>query len=82
MVEIRAAVEAEVGEQDIKLFVRVASGAKLSMDALADWLTPRLAPFQLPRYYELVEDFPRTPSQRIRKGELPEGTETSWDRLA
>ena len=29
-----------------------------------------LAPFKIPRYLELVEEFPRTPSQKIRKSEL------------
>ncbi len=63
-------VIAAIGEQDIKLFVRRVSGSELNMSEFEEWLHPRLAPFQRPRYYEMVEDFPRTPSQRIRKGEL------------
>ncbi|MEM7427020.1 MAG: AMP-binding protein [Pseudomonadota bacterium] len=75
-------VEAEVGEQEIKLFVRLAAEADLGMQALSEWLRPRLASFQLPRYYEPVAGFPRTPSQRVRKGELDKSTDASWDRRA
>ena len=74
------AVDAEIGEQEIKLFFRPATGARLSPQSLSDWLKPRLAAFQLPRFYELVADFPHTPSQRIRKGELPRDTKNAWDR--
>ncbi|MCP5080893.1 MAG: ATP-dependent acyl-CoA ligase [Alphaproteobacteria bacterium] len=63
-------VEADVGEQEIKLFVKVQRGAHLSMVALADWLQSRLAPHQQPASYALVDDFPRTPSQRIIKAQL------------
>ncbi len=63
-------VDAEVGEQEIKLFVRLQRGADLTMAALAEWLKPRLAPHQQPASFAVVEDFPRTPSQRIIKREL------------
>lgn len=63
-------VDAEVGEQDIKLFVRLSEGSQLRSEELAVWLKPRLAAFQLPEFYEVVQDFPRTPGQRIIKGQL------------
>ncbi len=63
-------VDADVGEQEIVLFIRFQPGANLSLEALADWLRPRLAPHQRPSRFEVVEDFPRTPSQRIIKGQL------------
>ena len=73
---------AEVGEQEAVLHVQPRAGATLDPAALADWLAPRLARYQLPRYIRLVEGFARTPSQRIMKHALPRTPEGAWDRLA
>ncbi|MCR6501365.1 AMP-binding protein [Shinella sp. CPCC 101442] len=73
-------VKAEVGEQEIKLFIKPKEGAAIDYPAFSDWLAHRLAPFQNPRYLALVEDFERTPSQRIMKHRLPASVEGSWDR--
>jgi len=75
-------VAAEVGEQDIKLFVQFKAGHAAALDALSAWLAARLAPFQNPRYIEVVDGFARTPSQRIIKHVLPADVAASWDRLA
>lgn len=75
-------VPAEIGEQDIKLFVQRRPGATLTAPELARWLAARLAPYQTPRYIAFVESFPRTPSERIAKHALPPGREECWDRLA
>ena len=63
-------VDADVGEQEIVLFVKLQQGAKLTVTDLAAWLAPRLAAHQQPARYRVVDDFPRTPSQRIIKGQL------------
>lgn len=75
-------VEAEIGEQEIKLFVEPKPGAVIDLAALSDWLGERLAPYQNPRYLAVVETFERTPSQRIMKHKLSRVIEGSWDRLA
>lgn len=75
-------VAAEIGEQEIKLFVKPRAGTKIAEAALSAWLGERLAPYQNPRYIAFVEDFPRTPSERIRKHALPGGVADCWDRLA
>ncbi|SMF57023.1 crotonobetaine/carnitine-CoA ligase [Tistlia consotensis] len=75
-------VAAEIGEQDIKLFVKPKPGATLEPAALSAWLGERLAPYQNPRYIALVEDFERTPSQRIMKHRLSTAQDDCWDRLA
>jgi len=73
-------VAAEVGEQEIKLFLKPRPGAALDLAALSLWLGERLAPYQNPRFLALVDAFERTPSQRIVKHRLPTGVEGCWDR--
>ncbi|WP_318913961.1 AMP-binding protein [Shinella zoogloeoides] len=73
-------VKAEVGEQEIKLFIKPKEGVAIDYPAFSDWLAHRLAPFQNPRYLTVVEEFERTPSQRIMKHRLPASVEGSWDR--
>ena len=75
-------VPAEVGDQDIKLFVQSVAGALLTPEAISAWLEDRLAGFQRPRYVAIVDSLPLTPSQRIAKHALPPGAADAWDRLA
>ena len=74
------AVPAEVGEHEIKLYVKLKEGADLEAPALSAWLGARLAEFQNPRYIAFVADFERTPSQRIKKHVLSQDPGNSWDR--
>lgn len=73
-------VAAEVGEQEIKLFVKRRPGASLTPQQLSGWLTERLARYQNPRYIVMVEEFERTASQRIMKHKLTSLTANVWDR--
>lgn len=73
-------VKADIGEQDIKLFVTLREGVDVSAPVLAAWLMERLGRFRTPRYIAFVSDFPKTPSQRIRKGLLSRDTSGCWDR--
>lgn len=75
-------VAADVGEQDIKLFVKAKKGKSIDPEHLSRWLSERLASYQNPRYIEVVEEFERTPSQRIMKHLLPKDLEACWDRLS
>ncbi len=75
-------VAADVGEQDIKLFVKPKPGSAIDPIDLSGWLAHRLAPYQNPRYIAVVDEFERTPSQRIMKHRLPAGLDNCWDRLA
>ena len=75
-------VAAEVGEQDIKLFVQPKAGHSIDPAQLSAWLSQRLASYQSPRYIAVVSAFERTPSLRIIKHKLSRGTADCWDRLA
>lgn len=74
-------VTAEVGEQDIKLFVKPKNGSKVDPAELSAWLTGRLATYQNPRYIAVVDEFERTPSLRIMKHKLSSALDDCWDRL-
>jgi len=75
-------VQADVGEQDIKLFVKPRPGCRIDEAELSRWLGARLAPYQNPRYIAIVDDFERTASQRIMKHKLSTSRDDCWDRLA
>ncbi|HKX09394.1 MAG TPA: AMP-binding protein, partial [Stellaceae bacterium] len=74
-------VAADIGEQDIKLFVQPRGGERIEPAMLSAWLSERLAPYQNPRYIAIVTSFERTPSQRIMKHRLSRGRDDCWDRL-
>ncbi len=64
-------VPAEFGEHDIKLDVVAVS--ELDLRELHGWLEERLPRYMVPRYLELREAFPKTPSERIEKYKLAAG---------
>jgi carnitine-CoA ligase len=72
-------VASEIGEQDIRAFVKLAPGETLEPLALMRWCERDLAYYQLPRYLDFVDEFPRGPTQRIRKNDLPASVAGSWD---
>jgi crotonobetaine/carnitine-CoA ligase len=76
------AVPAELGEDEVKAFVLVRSGAALDADGLLELLRQRLARYKVPRYLEVLDDLPRTPTGRVAKHQLPTertATEIDWE---
>jgi crotonobetaine/carnitine-CoA ligase len=39
-----------------------------------------MAAFQIPRFIALIDEFPKTPTERIRKELLPRSTQDCFDR--
>jgi crotonobetaine/carnitine-CoA ligase len=66
-------VPSELSEEDIKAFVVAAGGAALDFAALREFAAGRLAAFKVPRYWQQVDDLPRTPTARVAKHLLPAG---------
>src|SRR5208283_2289062 len=64
------AVPSEMTEDEIMASVRLVDGQKLSSKDLWGFLQDKLARFAIPRYIRFVDDFPRTETFRIKKGEL------------
>lgn len=72
-------VPSPMGEQDILALVKPKDGATVDPLALVRFCSERLAYYQVPRYIQVVEDFPRGPTQRIRKNEIEIDLSTAWD---
>ena len=77
-------VKSDIGEQEVLLYVQCADSSPENLarlaPALSTWAAGRLASYQLPRYYRLVERFDLTPSERIRKHLLSRELDGAWDR--
>jgi crotonobetaine/carnitine-CoA ligase len=64
-------VPSELTEEEVKAFVVPISGATIGLAALRDFVAERVAAFKVPRYLEVVDELPHTPTGRIAKHELP-----------
>ncbi len=72
------------GEDDVLIAVSPAPGQFIVPEALIAFLQPRLAHFMMPRYIRILDDLPKTPTQKVMKHVLrADGvTPDSWDREA
>jgi len=66
-------VPSELSEEDVKAFIVPAGGAQLDFAALREFAAARLAAFKVPRYWQQVDELPRTPTARVAKHRLPGG---------
>jgi len=64
------AVPSELGEDEVKAYIVPVAGRRPDPAGIVEWCASHLARFKVPRYVELRESFPRTPSLRVRKEEL------------
>ena len=76
------AVTSELSEDEVMVVIAPVPGAVIDHKELIHFLIPRMAHFMIPRYIRVVEELPKTPTQKVRKTELrSEGvTEDTWDR--
>jgi crotonobetaine/carnitine-CoA ligase len=82
-----AVPDVERGEE-VKAYIVLVAGetqASVPPEELTRFCADRLAPYKVPRYVEYrAEDFPRTPSMRVRKevlrAEKPDLAADCWDR--
>jgi crotonobetaine/carnitine-CoA ligase len=73
-------VPSALSEEEVKAFVVPRPGARPSPRALRDFAAERLTRFKVPRYLELVDELPHTPTGRVAKHRLPAGlTGAEWD---
>jgi carnitine-CoA ligase len=78
-------VRSDTGVDDeVKVWIVPADAGELEFDELLRFCAERMPHFMVPRYYELIDALPKTPSARVRKHTLRErgnGPDT-WDREA
>ncbi len=73
-------VASALTEEEVKAFVVLRAGSATRPEALHAWAATRLARFKVPRYIELVEGLPHTPTGRLAKHQLPAGrSPDEWD---
>jgi crotonobetaine/carnitine-CoA ligase len=79
---VAVAAASDVGEDEVWVLVRPREGASLTHEELMLHCASVLPYFMIPRYFDIVDDFPRTPTSKIEKYLLRKagpGADT-WDR--
>ncbi|MAN34324.1 MAG: ATP-dependent acyl-CoA ligase [Acidimicrobiaceae bacterium] len=75
-------VPSQLGEDEVLIVVAPVAGCQIDSKELFDFLEPRMAHFMLPRYIRIVEELPKTPTQKVQKHLLKSDgvTADTWDR--
>jgi crotonobetaine/carnitine-CoA ligase len=66
-------VPSELSEEEVKAFIVPAPGRHPDVAELRTHTAARLAAFKVPRYWQLIDELPRTPTARVAKHRLPTG---------
>ena len=66
-------VPSELSEEEVKAFIVPAPGQAVDFADLRAFAANRLAAFKVPRYWQLIDELPRTPTARVAKHRLPAG---------
>lgn len=76
------AVPADSGvEDEVKVWLVLKPGAKLDFEELLTYCAERLPHFMVPRYFEITDEFEKTPSVKVKKYLLRDrgNSEATWD---
>lgn len=76
------AVPSELTEDDLKVVVVLRPGASLDPAELIAYLAPRMPYFTVPRYVQIIDELPKTPTQKVQKAVLRDAglAGGTWDR--
>jgi crotonobetaine/carnitine-CoA ligase len=64
-------VPSELSEEEVKAFVVLVGEERVPLVDLRAFLAARLAPFKVPRFFEVVDRLPHTATGRVAKQRLP-----------
>lgn len=69
-------------DDEVKVFVVPHPDTELDLEDLLRFLVDRMPYFMVPRYFELITELPKTPTQRVQKHLLRAqgNTTATWDR--
>ncbi len=75
-------VPSELGEDEVMIVVAPVPGKTIDPLELFHFLEPRMAHFMLPRFIRIMDNLPKTPTQKVQKNLLKgDGiTSDTWDR--
>ncbi|MEU7811992.1 AMP-binding protein [Pseudonocardia sp. NPDC049154] len=81
---IAVAAAADVGEDDVWVLVTLRDGMDVEPEELLRYCAEKMPYFMVPRYLDIVQDFPRTPTAKVEKYKLRAAGpgSTTWDREA
>lgn len=66
-------VPSELSEEEVKAFVVLAPDRRPDFAELRTWAAGRLAAYKVPRFWQVLDELPRTPTARVAKHRLPQG---------
>jgi len=66
-------VPSELSEEEIKAFVVAVPGRSVDFVELRAWAASRLSGFKVPRFWQRLDELPRTATARVAKHRLPSG---------
>jgi carnitine-CoA ligase len=64
-------VPSELSDEEVKAYVVPVAGAKLDVGELREFAAARLTAFKVPRFWQVLDALPRTPTGRVAKHHLP-----------
>jgi crotonobetaine/carnitine-CoA ligase len=73
-------VSSDIGDEDLKIVIKPVANRKPDPAVIATWCADRMPYFQVPRYFAFVDNFEKTPTERIKKEKLSRSTTDCWDR--
>ncbi|MQA04189.1 MAG: AMP-binding protein [Streptosporangiales bacterium] len=79
-------VASELGEDDVMVYLVAADGATITYEEIIAFCADQMPYFMVPRYLDVIDELPKTPSEKIEKYKLKtaaaERLGELWDREA
>ncbi|MEZ5481611.1 MAG: AMP-binding protein [Porticoccaceae bacterium] len=75
------AFPSEIGEDEVRVFVILLPEQQITAEELFEHCGKNMPYFMVPKYIDIVEEFPRTPTAKIEKYKLRDmpKTDATWD---
>ena len=76
-------VPSDDAEDEVMIVVQPRPGGRIDAFELIDFLVPKMAHFMVPRYVQIMDELPKTETNKVRKTRLREQgvTADTWDRV-